>query len=132
MPNYEYECRKCEKRIEVFQKMFDDPLTVCEFCGGELFRVIFPCYGFVNEPKTLGTLAEKNTKNMSKEELERKKRDLPTKKTINRTPEKYRKETVETKTRELTPEEKRARTKDTKDVMKLSGEKLTKYIITGE
>jgi putative FmdB family regulatory protein len=32
MPIYEYECEKCNKRFEVFQKITDPPLTSCE-CG---------------------------------------------------------------------------------------------------
>ncbi|RMD57934.1 MAG: zinc ribbon domain-containing protein [Nitrospirae bacterium] len=40
MPIYEYECRSCKKRIEVFQKINDAPLTKCEFCGGELKKCI--------------------------------------------------------------------------------------------
>jgi len=29
MPTYEYVCSKCDKTIEVFQKMTEDPLKVC-------------------------------------------------------------------------------------------------------
>ena len=42
MPIYEYECRKCKQRHEIMQKMSDEPLTTCEGCGGELYRVISP------------------------------------------------------------------------------------------
>ncbi|MEQ1822307.1 MAG: FmdB family zinc ribbon protein [Fimbriimonadaceae bacterium] len=43
MPIYVYECRKCEKTIEVEQRIVDDPLTDCE-CGakGALRRIIQP------------------------------------------------------------------------------------------
>jgi putative FmdB family regulatory protein len=42
MPTYEYECRACSQRVEVFQKMTDDPLTECESCGGSLRKLLFP------------------------------------------------------------------------------------------
>ncbi len=43
MPTYVYECRKCEKVIEVDQKMSDPPLKDCA-CGstGTLVRLIQP------------------------------------------------------------------------------------------
>jgi putative FmdB family regulatory protein len=42
MPTYEYACRGCGGRLEVQQRMTDDPLTTCEQCGGQLRRVLFP------------------------------------------------------------------------------------------
>lgn len=36
MPIYEYKCSECEARIERMQKISDQPLTVCEACGGRL------------------------------------------------------------------------------------------------
>jgi putative FmdB family regulatory protein len=40
MPLYEYECKKCERRVEKIQKFSDPPLTTCENCGGALERLI--------------------------------------------------------------------------------------------
>ena len=40
LPLYEYECKKCRRRIEKIQKFSDPILTVCESCGGKLERVI--------------------------------------------------------------------------------------------
>lgn len=40
MPIYEYKCGKCGDKKEVLQKMSDDPLTICESCGGELKKLI--------------------------------------------------------------------------------------------
>jgi putative FmdB family regulatory protein len=40
MPIYEYECAKCGDRIEVIQKMSDDPLKKHEGCGGKLTKLI--------------------------------------------------------------------------------------------
>lgn len=39
MPIYEYECAKCGKVSEVFQRMSDEPLTSCE-CGGEVRKLM--------------------------------------------------------------------------------------------
>jgi len=40
VPIYEYGCSECGKRIEAFQKIADEPLTVCPDCGGELSKLI--------------------------------------------------------------------------------------------
>lgn len=42
MPTYEYRCDACEHRFEVMQKMSEDPLEVCERCGGYLRKVLHP------------------------------------------------------------------------------------------
>ena len=43
MPIYEYECGNCGKGFEVFQKIGDDPLTICKVCGGPLNKLISQC-----------------------------------------------------------------------------------------
>ena len=40
MPTYEYECKTCGHRFDVFQSMKDDPLKTCPKCGKELRRII--------------------------------------------------------------------------------------------
>ena len=42
MPNYDYECKKCGTRFEVFQSMNDAKLTDCRDadCGGEVRRLL--------------------------------------------------------------------------------------------
>ncbi len=40
MPIYEYECKSCGKRFEVWQKITDEPLKTCKECGGELMKLI--------------------------------------------------------------------------------------------
>jgi len=40
MPIYEYECKKCGRFCEVYQKLADVPLKQCEHCSGELQRLI--------------------------------------------------------------------------------------------
>ncbi len=42
MPTYGYECSNCGSGFEIIQKMSDDPLTVCETCGGPLRKKVFP------------------------------------------------------------------------------------------
>ena len=42
MPIYEYKCSKCGHKIEVIQKMSDQPITVCEKCNGSMSKVISP------------------------------------------------------------------------------------------
>ncbi len=42
MPTYEYVCKTCGNRFEVWQKMTDEPLTECPNCHSEIHRVLFP------------------------------------------------------------------------------------------
>ena len=42
MPIYEYQCDDCGNVVEAFQKMSDDPLAVCDKCGGPLRKVLHP------------------------------------------------------------------------------------------
>ncbi|MFO7299567.1 MAG: zinc ribbon domain-containing protein [Actinomycetes bacterium] len=41
MPTYEYTCKKCGERLEVFQKFSDKPLKKHADCGGELVKVLY-------------------------------------------------------------------------------------------
>lgn len=61
---YEYECTKCKDVFETRQSIKDKPLTKCEKCGEDtLQRVIYPPSNFVDKtPRTVGTLAEQNTR----------------------------------------------------------------------
>jgi len=49
MPTYEYECEKCGKIFEVFQKITDKPLTACidEACKGPVHRLLSGGAGFL-------------------------------------------------------------------------------------
>lgn len=40
MPIYEYECTKCGKIEEAFQKISDDPLNQCKHCTGKLNKLV--------------------------------------------------------------------------------------------
>ena len=42
MPTYEYVCKECGERIEVFQSFSAKPLRRHEGCGGELKKVFHP------------------------------------------------------------------------------------------
>ncbi len=42
MPTYEYQCKKCGDRIEVFQSFKAKPLRKHEECGGSLEKVFHP------------------------------------------------------------------------------------------
>jgi putative FmdB family regulatory protein len=42
VPTYQYSCTECGGQVEAVQKFTDDPLTVCEACGGRLRKVFFP------------------------------------------------------------------------------------------
>lgn len=40
MPTYEYECKACGHRFEVFQSMSEKPLRRCPECKGKVDRLI--------------------------------------------------------------------------------------------
>ena len=40
MPLYEYQCQKCEHRLEAMQRVNADPLQECPECGGVLTKLI--------------------------------------------------------------------------------------------
>ena len=42
MPTYEYLCQDCSHRFETWQKMTDEPLTLCPACNGHIRRVLYP------------------------------------------------------------------------------------------
>lgn len=72
MPTYDYKCEKCGRTFEYFQSMSDNPLTVCQECGGPLKRliggglgIIFKGSGFYvtdNKGKNSNSLTAKQNK----------------------------------------------------------------------
>jgi putative FmdB family regulatory protein len=40
MPVYEYECNKCGRVEEAFQRFSDKPLSKCRYCSGKLHKLI--------------------------------------------------------------------------------------------
>ncbi len=75
MPIYEYECSKCGKQFEVFQKITEDPLTKCKFCEGRVRRLISQCSfqlkgtgWYVTDYKHGGSTSSGNGSKTTKEE----------------------------------------------------------------
>ncbi len=63
MPTYCYKCSSCEDEFEIYQGIKDSAKKKCVKCGkSNLERMIYPVIGRVKSIKTLGQLAEKNTK----------------------------------------------------------------------
>jgi len=80
MPTYEYECKICGYRFDVFQSIKDEPLKTCPECGKEVRRlinggtgVIFKGGGFYvtdkggNNGKPDGTSSPKTTETKTPE-----------------------------------------------------------------
>ncbi|MGH2509697.1 MAG: FmdB family zinc ribbon protein [Ktedonobacteraceae bacterium] len=69
MPTYEYQCKNCEHRFEIWQKMADDALTTCPECKGVIRRIFFPAgivfkgSGFYKTDHGSGTVANDNSAN---------------------------------------------------------------------
>jgi putative FmdB family regulatory protein len=40
VPTYDYQCDQCHRTFEVRQRITEDPLTLCEECGGPLRRLL--------------------------------------------------------------------------------------------
>ncbi|MEO7803291.1 MAG: FmdB family zinc ribbon protein [Actinomycetota bacterium] len=65
MPTYEYACTACERHFDVHQSFHDDPLEVCEVCGGRLRRVfhavgvLFKGSGFYSTDSRAASSAKK-------------------------------------------------------------------------
>jgi len=47
MPTYEYKCSDCNHKFEVFQSIKDEPVKVCESCGGSVKRLISSTAGVI-------------------------------------------------------------------------------------
>ncbi len=46
MPFYEYQCRHCDHRLEVLQKISDDPLVYCPQCNEATLRKLVSAAAF--------------------------------------------------------------------------------------
>jgi putative FmdB family regulatory protein len=40
VPTYDYECDDCKRVYEVQQRISAEPLTVCQYCGGRIRRLL--------------------------------------------------------------------------------------------
>src|SRR5258708_24574323 len=73
MPTYEYQCKSCNHRFEIWQKMVDEPLTVCPECQGTIRRILFPAgivfkgSGFYKTDHGNGTVLNENNHSEQKE-----------------------------------------------------------------
>jgi putative FmdB family regulatory protein len=77
MPTYEYACKQCGEHVEVVQSFYDDPLTTCDHCGGELRKVfgnigiVFKGSGFYktdsrsSQPKSSASVSSADSKDTS-------------------------------------------------------------------
>jgi putative FmdB family regulatory protein len=74
MPTYEYLCKSCGHRFEIWQKMSDEPLTVCPACGADIRRVVFPAgivfkgSGFYKTDHANGSAAANNGHSVKSDE----------------------------------------------------------------
>jgi len=48
MPTYEYECKECNHKFEVFQSISSEPLKECPKCKGLVERLIGGGIGFIS------------------------------------------------------------------------------------
>ena len=46
MPIYEYQCDQCKHKLEIIQKISDEPLKFCPECGEETLRKLISSVSF--------------------------------------------------------------------------------------
>lgn len=66
MPNRHYLCHSCDFEAEVYQSIKDDILYECPKCNGKLYQNLDNIHISIREVKTIGQLAESNTKKLGK------------------------------------------------------------------
>lgn len=101
---YAYECNNCNLKVDIIQRMNDEPFKVCPTCGSPDFHKVMtvPMHVSVrlgkSDIKTLGHLAHRNSEEMDKRgelpESTKKPIDPLTKK-INKMNEKQKKDYIE-------------------------------------
>lgn len=79
MPTYEYECKECAYRFELFQSITAKPARKCPKCGGKLRRligagsaVIFKGAGFYATDYKKGSQEPKDSESKSEKKDEKK------------------------------------------------------------
>ena len=72
MPTYEYRCSDCGNLFETFQRIDEEPLTVCERCGGRLRKVFHPAGIVFKGSGFYATDSRKKAKAGSNESADRK------------------------------------------------------------
>ena len=78
MPTYEYECGKCRKRFEVFQRMTEEPLKDCPDCRSEIRRLVGTGAGIIYRGAGFYT-TEYRSKSYKKREKEEKEKETHSK-----------------------------------------------------
>jgi len=131
MPLYDYWCRECDTVKEIFHGMQETPRIVCESCGnGIMERVILSApHGHV-VGTTLGSLADRNSSQMSDDERKTK---LAKQKTV-RGPDRMR--MPEGAVKEELPQRvpqwfDKYSTKKDNEVAKMTPERQKQYIVEG-
>ncbi len=112
MPTYHYRCSECKEEFETFHSIKEPLKKSCPFCEVEGLSVVLdgPPVIINKEVKTIGQLAEKNTKSLGRYGLEEK---MATDGTLERI-------------------EKRSHREQLNKISKLSSENKIKYIETGK
>jgi putative FmdB family regulatory protein len=74
MPTYEYRCSDCGHQFETHRRIDEEPLTVCERCGGRLRKVFHPA-GIVFKGSGFYATDSRSKRSGSKEGADTKKSD---------------------------------------------------------
>lgn len=74
MPIYHYGCSECKEDFETFHSIKEPLRKVCPFCKNETLSVVLdgPPDIINKEIKTIGQLAEANSKKMGQEQIQKK------------------------------------------------------------
>jgi len=89
MPTYEYRCSECGNQFEISQRIDEEPMTVCERCGGRLRKVFHPAgivfkgsgfYATDSRAKSKASSNESADKKAEKSEKKETKEKKPTEK----------------------------------------------------
>jgi len=136
MITYEYECTECKANFDVQQSIKDDAFTWCPECEAEGLRRVLhlPLHVHVlgTTNATLGSLADRNARNMSADAMRHYQDKRKTKKTINRTPEALRPKSIPGQPTEDQTWIKKARPKTHDQVASMTPTQVKKYVETGD
>ena len=132
MPNYEYECQHCKHVLEVHQSFDEAPLTLCPECShNALLRCIsVPLLVKSDTPRTIGTLAERNSKYLNSDEKNRIAEETKTRKEV--APRIPLPPAQQPTTKGKKPWYKKFATATGRELNKMTPAQTHKYIMTGE
>jgi len=80
MPTYEYRCSECSNQFEISHRIDEEPMTVCERCGGRLRKVFHPAGIVFKGSGFYATDSRSKSKSPSKEGGDTKTESKPEKK----------------------------------------------------